>query len=129
MRNLIEQRGGELLQKSALSLHTERDHVIKLVPSTALIRIKDVDMFDEQFIHDCVEQNKLMDLNDYRNGQQSMFETYDANSLMKGFFGWKDLNRRELGEKVSDIDDDDDIEETVNKKPVKAYAKMPYCKN
>ena len=131
MRNQIEQRGGNLVQKTALSRHSERDHVIKLVPSTAQILIKDVDMFDEKFIQDCVDQNQLMDLNDYRTGQRPMFETYDANSIMKGFFGWKDLNRLEDGEKVSDIEDDDDMEESgpVKKKPVKAYAKMLYCKN
>ena len=131
VRNQIEQRGGSLIQKTALSVHSEREHVIKLVPNTAVTFIKDVDMFDDQFIQDCVEQNQLMDLNDYRTGQRPMFETYDANSIMKGFFGWKDLNRRDVGEKVSDIDDDEDMEETgpAKKKPVKAYAKMPYCKN
>ena len=131
MRNQIEQRGGSLIQKTALSVHSEREHVIKLVPSTAQTLIKDVDLFDEQFIQDCVDQNKLMDLNDYRTGQRPMFDTYDANSIMNGFFGWKDLNRREVGEKVSDIDDDEDLEEArpVKKKPVKAYPKMLYCKN
>ena len=128
MRSLIEQGGGDLIHKTALSLHSERDHVIKLVPSTAKSLIKDVDMFDERYIQDCVDQDKLLDLNDYRSSQRSLFDTYDANSIMNGFFGWKDLNRREEGEKVSDIDDDDDIEETV-RKPVKAYPKMPYCKN
>merc|ERR550519_530132 len=87
MRHQIEQRGGDLVQKSALSRHSERDHVIKLVPTTAQILIKDVDMFNEQFIQDCVDQNQLMDLNDYRTGQRPVFDTYDANSIMKGFCG------------------------------------------
>ena len=99
---LIETHGGEFLKSSRLASHPERDHVIKLKSSRHVpIRSNmEQDLFDIQFIKDCVEQKTLLDLNHYLAESKSLFETYDANSIMNGDVSWTDLNRLEEGEKV-----------------------------
>ena len=132
MVKLIETHGGEFLQSSRLASHPERDHVIKLKSSrhVPIPSNMEQDLFDIQFIKDCVEQKTLLDLNHYLAASKSLFENYDANSIMNGDVGWTDLNRLEEGEKVSDIEDEDDLREKIQskKKPMKAN-RMLYSKN
>ena len=127
---MIKNNGGEFIPKSRLSSHPERNHVIRLVSDgeVPILRNLDQDLFDLRYIQDCVDKGELLDLNDYRANAKSLFESYDANSVMNGAVGWTDLNRLEEGEKVSDIDDDDDDTGPAKKKPMKAN-RMLYSKN
>ena len=73
----------------------ESGHRICLFDPTAFIRPKDKDIFDHQYILDCVKENVLKEnILDYRINKKSMYEKYDPIEILLGVKTWNDIDKR-----------------------------------
>ena len=128
---MIESQGGVLLSKAQ---HPYRDHCIRLVCPNETIIKRDQDLFEYDFILECVQRKNIVtNLDDFRVGKDktpSVFKKYNALDVLMGHVKWKDLEKAEnVGERVSDIEDDDN-HSPINQKPNNfKSSRMPYSKN
>lgn len=107
-----------------------KDNIIRLADpemGTILI-VRDKDIFDYNYIFDCMKHKCLVpNLNDYILGK-SAFEPYNALDILCGNRKWSELPRVELGERVSDIEDGEEDEPV--KRPGNMFKpnRLPYCR-
>ena len=93
IRKHIWKGGGKVEDPGKVS--DESGHRICLFDPTAYIRPKDKDIFDYQYILDCVKENILKEnILDYRINKKSMYEKYDPIEILLGVKTWKDINKR-----------------------------------
>ena len=70
-------------------------HRITLFDPNAVIRPKDKDIFDYQYILDCVRDNVLKEnIIDYRINTKLVYEDYNPMDVLLGHKKWEDLNKR-----------------------------------
>ena len=95
--------------------------------SRFLPKIDDGDVFDANYIKDCVEAKRLLpNVTDYRKNTRTIFEKYDPMEILMGKLKWSDLSRK-LSAKIrsprkgqiveeenSDIDDEVVLNMPVN---------------
>ena len=128
---MIESQGGVILSKAQ---HPHRDHCIRLVCPNETVIKRDQDLFEYDYILECIKiKNIVTNLNEFRVGHDkvpSVFKPYDPLDVLMGNVKWKDLEKADnVGERVSDIEDDDQ-EFPINQKPHNFKAnRMPYSKN
>jgi len=127
IKNYIEAGGGILLSKAPFKY---RDNSIRLVTENEIVINRELDLFDYNYILDCVKaKNIVTNVNDYRVNKTSVFKPYDALDVMRGRVKWTELEKVDIvGEKVSDIEEDEDSYEPSTKPRLKPN-RMPYCKN
>ena len=90
-------------------------------------------MYNYKYILDCVEKNEILpNLNDYRviSHVPSIFEPYNALDILQGNLNWSDVPRKQLGERVSDIEDEDGETSRLYEAEYRHFKaqKLPYCK-
>ena len=93
-----------------------------------ILIVRDKDIFDYNYIFDCMKHKCLVpNLNDYILGK-SAFEPYNALDILCGNRKWSELPRVELGERVSDIEDGEEDEPV--KRPGNMFKpnRLPYCR-
>ena len=70
-------------------------HRITLFDPNAVIRPKDKDIFDYQYILDCVRDNALKEnIIEYRINTKLVYEDYDPIDVLLGHKKWEDLNKK-----------------------------------
>ena len=92
---------------------------------------KDQDMYDYKYILDCAEKAKLLpNLGDYRvtSHVPSVFQSYNPLDILLGNLKWSEVPRKEVGEKVSDIEEDDATRLYENEYRHHKSQRMPYSK-
>ena len=121
--------GGGILQTKFPPVY--RDYSIRLaVPGERTILInRDMDIFDYNYIVDCVKQKSLVsNLNDYIIGK-SAFESYNALDILCATRKWSEIHRVEVGERVSDIEDEEEATEPVKRRGNMFKSnRMAYCR-
>ena len=108
IKQFIERGGGVLVNTNST---VYKDNIIRLADpkkgTILIVKDKYKDIFDYNFIFDCMKHKCLVpNLNDYILGK-SAFEPYNALDILCGNRKWSELPRVELGERVSDIEDAD----------------------
>ena len=103
-----------------------KDSIIRLADpeKRTILIVWDKDIFDYNYIFDCMKHKCLVpNLNDYILGK-SGFEPYNAFNILCGNRKWSELPRVELGARVFGIKD-----ESV-KRPGNTYKpnRLPYCR-
>eukprot|EP00092_Neocalanus_flemingeri_P049075 GFUD01056275.1.p1 GENE.GFUD01056275.1~~GFUD01056275.1.p1 ORF type:complete len:205 (+),score=54.47 GFUD01056275.1:19-633(+) len=132
IKRLVEAGGGVILSQPTLEY---RDHLIRLLVRTEIPIKKDLDMIDYKYILDCVEDNDLLtNLSDCKVSSHItwIFEPYNPMDILLGNRKWSDVPKKQVGEKVSDIEDDEageDMRQTFETEYRHHKAnRLPYCK-
>jgi len=130
VKALVEAGGGVLLSQPTL---VYREFMIRLLVRTEIPIKKDQDMYNYKYVLDCVEKNEILpNLNDYKvtSHVPSIFEPYNALDILQGILKWSDVPRKQLGERVSDIEDEDGESSRLYEAEYRHYKaqKLPYCK-
>ena len=124
----IEMRGGVLLDTRD-SIYAENS-ILLLGKNEVPHRYQE--MFDHRFIMDCIYENMILpNMLDYRVTRKThSFKSYDPLDILHGYRNWSDLETVTQGEAVSDIEDDQEDESSVQnpKSPLRNY-KMYSRKN
>jgi len=110
VKALVEEGGGVVLSRPTLMY---REFLIRLLVRTEIPIKMDQDMYNYKYALDCVEKNEILaNLNDYKviSSLPSIFEPYNALDILQGMLKWSDVPRKQLGERVSDIEYDQDPE-------------------
>ena len=97
---------------------------------------KDQDMFDYKYILDCVDKEELLpNLIDYRINSHvpSVFEAYNPLDILQGSLKWSEVPRKPTGERISDIEDNDEVGAEMARSFEAEYRhhkahRLPYCK-
>jgi len=127
IKQFIETGGGVLVHKT-YSLYKE--NIIRLADpeQRTILIVRDRDIFDYNYIFDCMKHKSLVpNLNDYIVGK-SAFEPYNSLDILCGNRKWSDLKRVEVGERVSDIEDGEEDEPV--RRPVNMFKpnRLPYSR-
>ncbi len=89
------------------------------------------DIYDVNYIFDCVEANDLLpNLSEYRLNEQSRFEEYNPCDILLGYVKWGELSRvgDQTGVACSDFSDVEEAEEPVRRRPFLKQGRMPYTR-
>ena len=84
----VEDRGGVLLIEEYQLFN---DNMIKLC-SDKLEHMKSTEeQFDKKFIDDCIKENKIVNLRNYRMNSSSKFADYDPIDVLCGYISWNEV--------------------------------------
>jgi len=130
VKNIVEAGGGVILGQPTIAY---RDHVIRLLVRTEMPIKKDQDMYDYKYILHCAEKDELLpNLCDYRvtSHVPSVFQSYNPLHILLGNLKWSEVPRKLVGEKVSDIEEEEDDATRLYENEYKHHKsqKLPYSK-
>ena len=84
----IEDRGGVLLSEE---YPLYNDNLIKLCSDKLEHMMSMEEQFNKKFIYDCIKENKIVDLRNYRMNYSSKFADYDPLDVLCGYKSWDEV--------------------------------------
>ena len=108
----VESRGGLVLDHQDSRY---KDHMIRLLGKNE-IPMRHQEMFDYRFVENCIYEKMIVpNMMDYRivSCQTPVYESFNPLDILHGYVRWEDLKVKIEGERVSDIEDFEEEDYTV----------------
>ena len=112
LKQRIEEKGGAVLEKEVESPLGR--NAIKLCPDKLENMISRYEQFNKIFIDDCLINNKIMELSNYRINNSSIFDEYDPLDILLGYKTWDQLNFSEEFTFEEMEEDEEDCNSAIN---------------
>ena len=114
IKKRIEEKGGVLLHSGMELLKGE--NCIRLCSDKLENMMTNVEQFDEKFIEDCLKNDQIMELINYRINFSSIYDEYDPLDILLGYKTWDQIILTE-DNSVEEISKEDDGKREIDSQP------------